>query len=125
MSSLSGNKVGNLMLRLKTILIAAPVVSGVLLEAAVAQASGHGGGGGAFHGGGGFHLAPHPTAVLAFAVVHLWGVLVSLCAAAMIGGAIAARYDAPRYQYHFPPGVRYSVPSGHYSPPDCNPVQSV
>jgi hypothetical protein len=112
------------MLRLKTILIAAPVVAGVLLGAPVAQASGHGGGGAAFHGGG-FHLAPHPTAVLAFAVVHLWGVLVSLCAAAMIGGAIAARYDAPRYQYHFPPGVCYPVPSGHYSPPDCNAVQSV
>jgi hypothetical protein len=111
------------MLRLKTILIAAPVVAGVLLGAAVAQASGHGGGGGALHGGGGFHgggfhLAPHPTAVLAFAVAHLWGVLVSLCAAAMIGGAIAARYDAPRYQYHFPAGVCCPVPSGHCPPPD-------
>jgi hypothetical protein len=113
------------MLRLKIILIAAPVVAGVLLGAAVAQASGHGGGGGTFHGGSGFHSAPHRTAGLAFAVAHLWGVFVSLGAAAMIGGAIAARYDAPRYQCHFPPGVGYTVSSGHCPPPDCNPVQSV
>jgi hypothetical protein len=104
------------MLRLKALLIAAPVAAGLLAApAAHAEWRGHGGGGGFRHDGfrhdRGRGIGPG-------------GVLLGLGAAAVIGGVIASQvyapppvYYAPPPAYYPPPPVYYSAPPGYYAPP--------
>jgi hypothetical protein len=115
------------MLRLKALLIAAPVAAGLLAApAAHAEWRGHGGGGG-WHGGGGEWRGG------GFRHDHdrgfgPGGVLLGLGAAAVIGGVIASQayapppvYYAPPPAYYPPPPVYYSAPPGYYAPPPYYP----
>jgi hypothetical protein len=107
------------MLRLKALLIAAPVAVG-LLGAPVAHAEWRGHGGGEWHGGGGWHHNDfhhdHGPAVA--------GALLGLGAAAVIGGVIASQayapppvYYAAPPAYYAPPPTYYSAPPAYYAPP--------
>jgi hypothetical protein len=107
------------MLRLKALLIAAPVAAGLLAApAAHAEWRGHGGGG--WHGGGGGFRHDGFRHDRGFGP---GGVLLGLGAAAVIGGVIASQAYAPPPVYYAPPPAYYpqpgyySAPPGYYAPP--------
>ncbi len=86
---------------IKSLLIAAPIVAG-LLSAPMAHADWHGGGG--WHGGG-WHGDYHGGGP------GFGGVLLGLGAAAVVGGLIASQAYVP------PPAVVYAQPPVYYAPP--------
>jgi hypothetical protein len=90
------------MVRLKSLLVAAPLAAG-LLAAPMAHADWHGRGG--WHGGPGWHGGYHHDRGPGVA-----GAILGLGAAAIIGGVIASQ----EYQ---PPPVVYAPPPAYYAPP--------
>jgi hypothetical protein len=104
------------MLRLKALLIAAPIAAALLAApAAHAEWRGHGGGGwhgggGGWHGGGYRHDRGPGVA----------GAILGLGAAAVIGGVIASQaYAPPPPVYYAPPPVYYAPPQTYYAPPQA------
>ena len=99
------------MLRLRALVIAAPIAAG-LLAAPLAHADEHGHGGG-WHGGGdhgrGWHGDDHHG-------VGVAGALLGLGAAAVVGGVIASQAYAPPPAYYAPPPGYYAPPPGYYPP---------
>ena len=93
------------MLRLKALLIAAPVAVGLLAApAAHAEWRGHGG----WHGG--YEHGHHGG-------VGVAGALLGLGAAAVIGGVIASQaYAAPPPAYYAPPPAYYTPAPTYYAP---------
>ena len=102
------------MLRLKALLIAAPVAIGMLAApAAHADWRGHGGHGG--YGGyrGGYEHEHRGGPGVA-------GAIIGLGAAALLGGVIASQVYAPPPQvYYAPPPVYYAPPQVYYAPPQA------
>ena len=106
------------MMRIKALLIAAPVAAG-LLAAPAAHADWHGHGGGGWHGGGwhggGWHGGGWHGGYRGPGVA---GAIVGLGAAAVIGGVIASQaYAPPPPVYYAPPPAYYAQPPGYYAPP--------
>jgi hypothetical protein len=104
------------MMRLKALLIAAPIAAG-LLAAPAAQADWHGHGG--WHGGGGYHGGWHGGGGRGYyRGPGIGGALLGLGAAAVIGGVIASQaYAPPPPVYYAPPPAYYAPPPGYYAPP--------
>jgi hypothetical protein len=110
------------MVRLKALLIAAPIAAG-LLAAPVAHAEWHGDRGG-WHGGGwhgegsrrgegwhhdeGWHHGGRPGVA---------GAILGLGAAAVLGGVIASQAYPPPPVVYAPPPAYYPPPPAYYAPP--------
>lgn len=102
------------MLRFKALLIAAPVVIGMLAApSAHAEWRGHDGGGWRGHDGGGWHGGHEHRG----GGVGVAGAIIGLGAAALLGGVIASQVYSPPPVYYAPPPVYYAPPQAYYAPP--------
>ena len=101
------------MSRFKALLVAVPVVVGVLAApAAHADWRGHGDHG--WHGGGGWHGGYEHGHRGGSGIA---GAILGLGAAAIIGGVIASQTYAPPPVVYAPPPAYYPPPAAYYPPP--------